>query len=147
MKAIVILPILILFLLAPAIANAESFFVNENFDAQGRKIIEANLERTSTNSYFFIEKEYLDTLPETEASQLKSVVAGLASEFDTNIYPKLREVFGKEQSPGIDGDSKVIILLHNMKGGVGGYTRDTDGYASSGEPNSHERQRIYIKLQ
>lgn len=134
---------LALFLGMPAYANAANFFVNKDFDAAGRNNIDTVLEFTGNKAHFFVEKEFRNILPETEISRLNAKIKNLSSEFDNNIYPKLRDIFGSERSPGIDGDEKITILLHNMKSGVGGYVRDLDGYERSG---SNEREMVYLNI-
>jgi len=112
--------LLILFIL-PAYANAESFSVNKDFDAQGRESVSMDIEVYGERANFFVEKDYRIKLPATEILRLNSIVSNLSSEFTNNIYPKLRAVFGEE-----GGDEKITILLHNMKKGVGGYAQDAD---------------------
>ncbi len=114
----------ILFLFAvstPVFAHAANFDVNKDLDAQGRASVSADVEVAGERANFFVEKDYRDKLPAPEILRLNSIVSNLSSEFSNNIYPKLRAVFGEEQSGG-----KITVLLHNMKGGVGGYVRDAD---------------------
>ena len=135
--------ILSIFWIIPTHADAAIFFINKDFDAQGRESIEVDPEITGRNAYFFVERDYINSLPQTEISRLNIKIRNLSSEFDANIYPKLRNIFGKERSPGIDNDEKITILLHDMKGGVGGYVRDLDGYEGI---DSNEREMIYINI-
>ena len=113
--------ILILFLFIPAVAYAEVFSVNKNFDAQGRESISMDMEVAGEKAIFFVEKDYRIKLPPAEILRLNFIVLNLSAEFTNNIYPKLRAVFGEES-----GDEKITILLHNMKRGVGGYALGAD---------------------
>ena len=42
------------------------------------------------------------------------IAQDLVSEFDGNVYPKVTEALGSEPNPGIDGDSRVVILLYGF---------------------------------
>lgn len=110
----------------PAYANAESFFVNKDFDALERKSLEADALHSGRKSLFFVERAYYNSLTAEEVSAVRGAIEYLMTEFDNKIYPKLREVFGSEDTPGADADDKIKIVLHRMKGGVGGYVRETD---------------------
>jgi len=135
---------LLIFFSLPAYANAETFFVNKDFDAQGHETIKADLQATGENVYFFVDEEYMRSLPANEVLRLKDVIFNLLTEFDEVVYPGLRKVFGDENNPGIDNDSRISVLLHNMKSGVGGYVRETDfnfGIMSNG------REMIYLNIE
>ncbi|MEK7790437.1 MAG: hypothetical protein AAB309_02295, partial [Deltaproteobacteria bacterium] len=102
-------------------AKAEVFSVDKDFDAQGRESVSANIEVLGERANFFVETGYRSKLAAPEVLRLNSIVANLSLEFTNNIYPKLRAVFGEEQANG-----KITVVLHNMKGGVGGYAREAD---------------------
>jgi hypothetical protein len=128
----------------PAYANAEQFFVNKDFEAKGRETIKADLQTTGENAYFFVDEEYLASLPENEVSRLKNVMSNLSAEFDEVIYPGLRKIFGEENNPGIDGDRKISVVLHDMKSGVGGYVREADFKPGI---SSNSREIIYLNIE
>jgi hypothetical protein len=111
----------LLFLFAPAVAQAEIFSVDKDLDAQGRASVSADIEVLGERANFFVDKDYRGKLPAPEILRLNSIVSNLSSEFSGNIYPKLRATFGEEQ-----GGGKIAVLLHNMKPGVGGYARGGD---------------------
>jgi hypothetical protein len=110
-----------LLLAIPAVARAEVFSVNSDLDAQGRASVSADIEVFGERANFFVDRDYRGKLPAPEVLRLNSIVSNLSSEFSSNIYPKLRAVFGEEGTSG-----KITVLLHNMKGGVGGYAQDAD---------------------
>lgn len=139
-----ILFFLLTFFLLPAYANAETFFVNKDFDAEGKETINASLEISGENAYFFVDEEYLARLPENEVLRLKSIIYNLSTEFDEVIYSGLRKVFGEESNPGIDGDRRISVLLHNMKSGVGGYVRESDFNPGI---MSNSREMIYLNIE
>ena len=43
----------------------------------------------------------------------------MADEFDSRIYPKMREYFGNE--PDVDQDAKIFIILDDIRDGVGSF--------------------------
>ncbi|MBI1888414.1 MAG: hypothetical protein HYS15_00550 [Candidatus Spechtbacteria bacterium] len=135
------------FLVFPAYARAESFFVNKSFDTQNREAVEGALELAGENAYFFVEKGYRDALPAVERSRLDQKITELSREFDSRIYVRMREVFGEERNPGIDNDSKITIFLHLTKGGVGGYVRDSDEYSRKEDAASNEREMVYLNIE
>jgi hypothetical protein len=71
----------------------------------------------------------------------------LADEFDGVIYPKMREYFGIE--PDIDQDSKIFILLDDIRDGTGsfrGYFWAANQYPRSSISTSNEKELIYLDL-
>lgn len=136
--------IFLLFLLTPAVVKAESFFVSEDFDLSGRGNIEADMEVSGEKAVFFVERDFKDILSDSEKLRINQLVMNLSSEFDNHIYPKTREIFGNERSPGIDGDEKITVLFHSMKAGVGGYVRDADAYNDA--QSSNLREMVYIGI-
>lgn len=132
--------IFLIFLAIPAYADAETFSVDKDFDAQGRASLSADIEVAGEKANFFVEKEYRDKLPAPEILRLNTIVSNLSFEFSNNIYPKLRSVFGEER-----GGEKIIVLLHNMKRGVGGYARNADKmYINIEEILNSELGRSYL---
>ncbi len=70
-----------------------------------------------------------------------------ADEFDSNIYPKMREYFGTE--PDVDSDAKVFILLDDIRDGAGsfrGYFWAGNQYSRSVQAASNEKELLYIDL-
>ncbi|NJN43736.1 MAG: hypothetical protein HC806_02685, partial [Anaerolineae bacterium] len=78
------------------------------------------------HSYFWIENGVFYN---------ESELAALAEEFETHIYPTVREFFGSEWSPGVDGDEHLYILY------ASGLGSSLAGYFSSADevhPLAHE---------
>ena len=55
----------------------------------------------------------------TDKATARLNLSKLASKFDTEIYPQIREMLGNE--PDCDGDSKIFILLDDIRDGTGGF--------------------------
>jgi immune inhibitor A len=69
--------------------------------------------------------------------------AASADFFEKRTYPTLRQYFGSERSPGIDGASRISIL--NVKStGVNGYFSANDESPRTVNSYSNERKMLYI---
>ncbi|MGD2049288.1 MAG: immune inhibitor A [Chloroflexota bacterium] len=69
----------------------------------------------------------------------------LVDRFEEQTYPKNRQFFGQEWSPGVDGDPRLIILVGGPYGEhIGGYQHSPDEYARLVYPYSNEMEIIYI---
>src|SRR3989344_2466850 len=131
---------------APLSAKAEKFFVEDNFDILGRSGINADLRIEGEKNKIFVESDFFNDLTDAQKDRLAGVVFNLSTEFDGKIYPRLREVFGEERSPGIDNDTKITILLHETMPGIGGYVREEDGYSRAEMPTSNGREMLYVDV-
>ncbi len=80
----------------------------------------------------------------------------IVSEFDNNIYPETRSMFGSEWSPGIDGDKRIYLFLLDIQDGynpqagqrsfVSGYFNAGDCYPKSKQPQSNEKEMLYLDI-
>ena len=68
-----------------------------------------------------------------------------AYDFENTIYPRVTGVFGKEWTPGVDGDPRLYVINANLRG-VGGYFNSADEYPSAIRPVSNEIEAIYINV-
>jgi len=143
---------LFLFFLFPSILLADEygekriFNIDKDYDAFGRERIFAILVKISPNAYFYLEEDYWTQLSSSQKDEIANYLRDLANEFETKIYPTLTSLFGSEPKPGIDGDPKITILLHQMKGEVGGYFREGDCYEKTQFPPSNQREMVYLNL-
>jgi hypothetical protein len=95
---------------------------------------------------------YLETGHSVDSNAIKKI----ADHFDKKIYPEVRSMFGSEWSPGIDGDKRITLLLLDIKdaynpsqgrkGFVAGYFYAGDEYNRSKNPNSNEREMLYLDI-
>lgn len=125
---------------------AESFFVDPTYDINGRDEIEASLRKQGSHVKFYIEDKYWNSLSSLERSQIISALNDLTHEFDYTIYPKMRAVYGEEWNPGIDNDSKVVVLLAQIDKQAGGYFNPNDGYTQEKITRSNEKDMIYLNI-
>ena len=135
---------------APNFADAISlgqkniFFVDANYDKEGKEKITASLQRIGSYAYFYIENEYWAGLNQTERNKVKQSLKNLDNEFRDNIYPILTDTFGSEWKPGIDRDDRITILFHPMEDSNGGYFRENDQYLKMQVPDSNEMEMVYL---
>jgi immune inhibitor A len=95
--------------------------------------IDATLRLVTPHTYLYVE----DGLGiEDEA------LAG-AGERIEDVYAQVRDVFGRERSPGVDGDTHITILIASLQN-VGGYVSLDDGYPRAASPLSNEREMVYL---
>ncbi|MCK4891081.1 MAG: hypothetical protein KAS78_00280, partial [Candidatus Pacebacteria bacterium] len=89
-----------------------------------------------------------NNLSRNSKSEFDSHLDSLVLDFDNTVYPKTREVFGYEWSPGIDNDGKITILFTKTKENIGGYFNPSDEYKKNevAEERSNEREMIYLNI-
>ncbi len=97
---------------------------NENFQ------IDTRLEYITPHAYFWIEKGI---------SFDETALADLANTFEDEIYPRTREVFGSEWTPGIDGDEHIYLVYgRGLGSSIAGYFSSRDSV--------HERAFEYSNM-
>lgn len=119
------------------IGQTERFFIH---------IPEAEVTATciakSEHLYVYIDNSVRDMLTDAEA-------AAITREFDTRIYPSVREWMGSEWKPGLDRDNRITLLMHdvgmnNSGEDYGGYFASTDQIPTA--PNSNRREMLYMDI-
>lgn len=142
--------LVLVLVLVPTVANAASigekqyFYIDDNYDTQGRDLIPSTLKSKSIRSYFYIEDEWWNGKSDSERNQIIDRLDDLGSEFDSHIYEELRNFYGSEWRLGIDGNRRITVLVQDMKGSTGGYIRTNDEYFRSRVDNSNEREMVYL---
>jgi len=134
------------FALADSQGQSRSFFVNTSYDLLDREKISATLEKVSQNAYFYLENNWSEKLNQEEREEVVVALDSLSREFDNNIYPKLTAAYGSEWKAGIDNDSRITILFHQMKNEAAGYFRSEDQYFKAQSRSSNEREIIYLNI-
>ena len=119
------------------IGQTERFFIH---------IPEAEVTATcvtkSEHLYVYVENSVRDMVTDAEA-------AAIAKEFDTRIYPRVREWMGTEWKPGLDRDNRITLLMHDV--GMNDSGEDYGGYFSPVDqiptlPNSNRREMLYMDV-
>lgn len=132
------------FIYASTAHASTTFFVDSSYHWQGKTSVEASLHITGENATYYIEDEYWNSLSSTQKNSIATSLNILASEFDSVIYPKLRDLFGSEAKPGIDNDPKIVVLFIRMNESAGGYFNTADGEPRTGFPQSNEKEILYL---
>ncbi|OGZ18318.1 MAG: hypothetical protein A2Z68_00260 [Candidatus Nealsonbacteria bacterium RBG_13_38_11] len=128
-------------------SETKSFYIESDYDLYARKNIEAVLLRSSDNLYFYVEKPWWDSRSSVEQNDIRVSLYNLGEEFKNKIYPTLTSNFGFEWNLGIDNDSRITVLIHEMERGVGGYFRNHDEYYKPQIYSSNEAEMLYLNSQ
>ncbi len=75
-------------------------------------------------------------------------IARSVDRFAEQAYPKIREFFGSEWNPGVDGDPRLHILHATDLGrSIAGYYSSADEFSRQANPYSNEKEMFYINLE
>ena len=130
------------FLSLAAWTNTVIFNVDPNYDSIGRSQIETQLIKTTNNFYFYADKDWHEKI--VDKNQLDNQLYNLANDFEYKTYPALTNLLGSEDNPGIDNDSKIVIVLEPLKNTFGGYVKVGDQYSRKDFSQSNEGQVIFL---
>ena len=92
------------------------------------------LRLVTPHAYWFVEDGVAAAQGDIEKS---------AALFEDAIYPRITGVFGREWTPGIDGDPRLYILNADLAR-VGGYFSPDDEYPQAIRPVSNEIEAVYM---
>lgn len=144
-SSLLILPF---FVQAQEVAGQQTIFnIEASYDLLQRNTLSANLIKISPTAYWYFDSQLWAELSGAQQAEINQSLDFLAEEFETNIYPKLTRVFGSEWSPGIDKDTRITILMHQMTKLTGGYGDTADEYPKIQIPDSNEREMLYLNTQ
>jgi immune inhibitor A len=116
------------------IGDQRNFWVL-NTQSNSYKIITAELYFETPHLYFWAEKD----IPVD-----KEAIAKLCRIFEDKIYPKNREFFGSESTPGIDNDPHLFLLYANGLGNAAGYFSSTDTVSTVIDEYSNAAEMFYL---
>jgi len=115
--------------------DRKTFFVGDN-DTFVISQVEAELAAASPGVYLWVE---------VGVPYDAGLLADVAAFLDTRLFPAVRELFGSEDSPGIDGDPHIYILhATNIGESIGGYFNDTSVYPRQIFASSNEHEMFVI---
>ncbi len=129
---------------ADAIGQAQTFFVNAEYDMAGASAVPATARAIGQHGYFYVDDRYWNALSSDQRQQYETLIAGLSSEFDGAIYPRLTSFWGTENTPGIDHDAHVVVFLEQLHDGSGGYFQTINNYTQDRAPQSNAHEMVYI---
>ena len=122
--------------------QATTFFVESDYDLSNRTQIDAQLIKITNQFYFYADKDWWDNL--TAKNQVNSIIYNLASNFEYKTYSFLTNLLGSEDNPGVDNDSRIVVVLEPLKQSFGGYIQTGDQYFKTQYSRSNEGQIIYL---
>lgn len=93
---------------ADVLGNTQSFFAY-NFSTGQYFTVPATLRKVGGHCYVYVENA------QWNANVSQNDVEKIASEFDGRIYPTTTAHFGSEWNPGIDGDTRITILVMDIR--------------------------------
>jgi immune inhibitor A len=75
----------------------------------------------------------------------REALAASARTFDAHTYPTLRQAFGPEWNPGVDGDPRIVILNARFGGAIG-YFFSAHEYTRLANPYSNEAEMVFMNV-
>lgn len=124
--------------------SSQKFFVEPSYDISGRNELSASLIKTTAKTAWYVDNEWWVNLSDGEKSDIQGDMNRISQEFESKIYSVLTSKYGSEWSPGIDGDPRIAILLHQMKKDVSGYWTSADEYERLQISTSNEKEMVYL---
>lgn len=132
------------FVLADELLEERDFFIKPDYDLEKREEITGILQRITDELYFYLEKEWWESLDIEKRKEINTSLSDLSSEFKNTIYPVLTSNYGSEWKPGIDKTEKITILIYSIIEGVSGYFNPGDEYPKAQVSSSNEREMVYL---
>ena len=132
------------FIKADSVGEKEDFFIEPSYDFRNKDSATATLQFKGSYLYFYIDDDWWNKLSVERQTEVKSALSSLSKAFRNEIYPTLTSTFGFEWKPGIDEDERITVLFHRMKSEVAGYFKNGDEYPRLQNPDSNEREMIYL---
>jgi immune inhibitor A len=121
-----------------AVGDRETFWVS-NMDTNTQSQITAELIYKTDVVYAWVEVDHEFDLQNISRS---------IDAFSEESVPKVREFFGSEWSPGVDGDERLHILhATGMGSRVAGYYSSADQFSSLANEYSNQKEMFYISLE
>ena len=123
-------------------SNTADFYVESDYDFLSRDKIETQLIKTTNKIYFYADKDWYNSF--SQKSELDNKIYSLSSDFEYKIYPFLTNLLGSEDNPGVDNDSRIVVVLEPLKKDFGGYVQTGDQYLKTQYSRSNGGQIIYL---
>ena len=115
------------------LGDTDTFFIHGDFNVF---TIDATLHYVNDTAYMWVENGV-----STNQDRLQVI----ADRFETEVYQQVRDVFGSESSPGVDGDTRIHILHSNDLGAsVAGYFYSLHEYPKEAIDVSNQREMFFI---
>lgn len=132
---------------ADILGQTQTFRVNTTYDALGATTASFTLRAAGAHGYFYVDDRYWGTLSSAEQNQFGTNLNALSAQFDSVIYPRVTSFYGEENTPGVDSDPHVVVLMERLISGNGGYFETIHNYPKSRAPASNAREMIYVSAE
>ncbi|MCC6405313.1 MAG: hypothetical protein IT405_02925 [Candidatus Yanofskybacteria bacterium] len=132
---------------ADTLGQSNVFRVNAFYDASGATTVAATLRAVGQKGYFYVDDRSWSALTPEDQQRFSVELNALSSAFDGVIYPRLTTLWGFENTPGVDGDPHVVILLQRLITGSGGYFETINNYTKDRAPDSNAREMIFVNAE
>jgi hypothetical protein len=123
-----------------------SFNVESSYDVYSRNKVDAVLHRITNKIYFYIEKDWWESLDSDQKVLLDSKLYNLSTDFEYQIHPRMTSTFGPEPVHPVDTSGRLTVLFHRMPSSAGGYFNSGDQYSKYQYSRSNERNMIYVNV-
>jgi len=123
------------------VGDTAQFWVTNN-DSRESRLIEAELVAATEHVAMWVDTSTPARLPNGQPAAPADFLA--AAERFEESYRILREVFGEEPSPGVDGDVRLYVLNSGNLGAVGGYFSADDQFVTAVNPTSNAHEMFYV---
>ena len=117
-----------------------------NTDTREYSQIEARLARITEHAYFWYD---------TNSEPVGQAAISYAAEGFENLYPLVRQIYGSEPSPGIDGDPRIHLVHADASALCSGeeffctllgYFSSTDAFPTEIEEHSNQREMFVLNI-
>ena len=124
-------------LISSSVGDTKSFYISYSSTVQKKS---CKCYAVGTHCYV-----YSDTESSDKYQDLTSYATKLANYFDNTIYPLVHNYIGSEWSPGIDGDSRIyIVLAPGMNNAYFSFSDEFKQSAISSGEYSNEVEAVYL---
>ena len=106
------------------------------------KISVANIRNTNYIN-FYVEQDWWNSQSQANRSKVENFANILASEFEHNMYPKIKTVL-PDAANQINFSKKIEMVVTPMVGSSQGYVKQEDFYDKSDYKNSNEGNVVYF---
>ncbi len=120
--------------LPTALAQGDKLTWKVSRDA-GTVTVNAEVRYVSEHAYWVFENTYIPDQGRLEEA---------ARHFESAVWPSVTEALGHVWTPGVDNDPRIVIFHSQLRSGVAGYFSGIDEYPVEIQPDSNQREVIYI---
>ncbi len=145
-KILILTTVLVLPFFAAAMEEGEvrHFYVQPDYDHQGRDELGARLIKKGEEIHFYVDNSFWSDLESKERELYEDKIEDLKKDFSEKIKPEMTKKFEKTPIHPITGSREVSVLIHPMQKTAGGYFNSGDQYSSYQSPRSNEMTLLYL---